>query len=75
MIHNRKGGGGRMARRGSYGAEKRQKELRKKKKREEKLERKRLKKLGNTESEPEKDADDLAQTAGDALDPAEGDSR
>ena len=36
-----------MARRGQYGAEKRQKELKKKKKREDKLEQKRLKKLAN----------------------------
>jgi hypothetical protein len=36
-----------MAKRGQYGAEKRQKELKKKKKREDKLEQKRLKKLGN----------------------------
>ena len=38
-----------MARRGNFGFEKRQKELKKKKKKEEKLERKRLKKAGNTE--------------------------
>jgi hypothetical protein len=40
-----------MAKRGRYGAEKRQKELKKKKKREEKLERKRLKKDADTPGE------------------------
>jgi hypothetical protein len=55
-----------MARRGKYGAEKRQKELKKKKKREEKLERKRLKKKESTDGEPENvGADDALENGGD----------
>jgi hypothetical protein len=61
-----------MARRGNYGAEKRQKELKKKKKREKKLERKHLKKLENGGTEPEVAT---AEKADDASKPREGDSR
>lgn len=48
-----------MARRGKFGAEKRQKELKKKKKREEKAEKKRLKKAG-----AQAEGEELDQEAG-----------
>ena len=59
-----------MARRGNFGFEKRQKELKKKKKKEEKLERKRLKKAGNTEDNLESAGEEPEGTA----DPAEPDA-
>ena len=55
-----------MARRGKFGAEKRQKELKRKKKREEKLEKKRLKKLGTTPGEPEPGGDEQVEKTEDA---------
>ncbi len=68
-----------MAKRGKYGAEKRQKELKKKKKREEKLERKRLKKLDSSQGESEKGGGEQAEKADDVVEPddvtSEGDSR
>lgn len=58
-----------MARRGKYGTEKRQKELKKKKKREEKLVRKRLKKQGGSEGESETSEDEQVEKADDVLEP------
>ncbi len=46
-----------MAKGGKYGAEKRKKELKRKKKQEEKLERKRLKKQGNSDIESQNGAE------------------
>jgi hypothetical protein len=60
-----------MARRGKYGAEKRQRELKKKKKREEKLEKKRLKKQGELDEGAEEPEDEVeAKDGDDALEPA-----
>ena len=52
-----------MAKRGRYGAEKRQKELKKKKKREDKLERKRLKK----QKSPLNESEEQAEASGDVV--------
>jgi len=51
-----------MAKRGKFGAQKRQKELKKKKKREEKLERKHSKKLDTGEGESEAVAAEPTET-------------
>ena len=61
-----------MARRGQYGAEKRQKELKKKKKKLEKLEKKRLKKLGPVEEELDENGEVIVRTDEDAV---EGDAK
>lgn len=58
-----------MGRRGNFGAQKRQKELKKKKKREEKLERKRLRKLGVTEGQLEEVGDESAAKDDKVLEP------
>ncbi len=58
-----------MAKRGKYGAEKRQKELKKKKKQKEKLERKRLKRLGPSQGESENGGDEQAEKADDVVEP------
>jgi hypothetical protein len=64
-----------MARRGRYGAEKRQKELKKKKKREEKLERKRTKKLDGAPDEVEagngEESDDVSEAPEPGEEPGE----
>lgn len=59
-----------MARRGKFGAEKRQKELKKKKKKQEKLEKKRLKRQENAEGEPEKGGDESKTSTAEAEEPA-----
>jgi transcription elongation GreA/GreB family factor len=58
-----------MAKRGKFGAEKRQKELKKKKKREEKLERKRLKKQESLQGESENAGDEQAEKADGVVEP------
>jgi hypothetical protein len=63
----------RVARRGKYGAEKRQKEIKKKKKRQEKLERKQLKKQTNAEGDQQVDTESPAE-GGDTEIPAKTDS-
>ncbi len=56
-----------MARRGNYGAEKRQKELKKKKKQKEKLERKQLKKQENSQGEAVVGGDEQLEKADDVV--------
>jgi len=60
-----------MAKRGKYGAEKRQKELKKKKKREEKLEKKKLKAMGNVVVDPETGEEVTAEAVDGVVEPAE----
>jgi len=59
-----------MARRGNYGAEKRQKEIKKNKKRAEKLERKHKKKQDDSVADPEAREEDQAKAGDDVVDPS-----
>jgi hypothetical protein len=59
-----------MAKRGNYGAEKRQKEIKKNKKRAEKLERKHQKNQDDTLAEPEDREVDQTKASDDAVDPS-----
>lgn len=61
----------RMAKRGKYGAEKRQKELKNKKKREKKLLKKQLRKQ-ESQGEPEKSGDEQVEQAEGVMEQADG---